>query len=208
LHDVGADTKPGRSTDPHPARAGECACPFQTFRQLRRKFHLCDYKRARVLGGLPSQARRQVRVFYTPAPKLLTRNTNQSVETAPISRRPQDAPGSCATHFRSTPISGHFQSPSACLKGAMRRLMRCSKNTAYSITEVAVTNRLFGKVMPSSFAVLRLSARSNFVGCSARVKYKQEARYGRGNLRQSLPGPRVCDGNIPRPASVESQSPI
>jgi hypothetical protein len=30
----------------------------------------------------------------------------------------------CADHFRSTPISGHSQCPSACLKGAMNGLRR------------------------------------------------------------------------------------
>src|ERR1700687_5763414 len=38
-----------------------------------------------------------------------------------------------ADDFRSTPMNGHLQSRSACLKRANKRLMRCSKQYDYSI---------------------------------------------------------------------------
>jgi hypothetical protein len=41
-------------------------------------------------------------------------------------------------HFRSTPINGHAQGSSACLKGATNGLMRCNKIGAVS------KNRLLG----------------------------------------------------------------
>src|SRR5450759_1700587 len=37
----------------------------------------------------------------------------------------------CADDFRSLPGSGHSQRPSACLKGARKRLMHCSKQRRF-----------------------------------------------------------------------------
>ena len=44
--------------------------------------------------------------------------------------------------------------------------MRRNKNDRYSMTSSAVARSVDGTIRPSAFAVLRLMASSNFVGCS------------------------------------------
>ena len=56
-----------------------------------------------------------------------------------------------ADDFRFAPISRHFQSPSACLKGANN-----GSKPVYSITSSACPLTTSGTVMPSALAVLRL----------------------------------------------------
>src|SRR5262249_47079080 len=53
-------------------------------------------------------------------------------------------------------------SGSVCTAAILRR----SKNRGYSITSSAATSNFSGTVIPSVFAVIRLSTRSNLVGCS------------------------------------------
>jgi hypothetical protein len=57
--------------------------------------------------------------------------------------------------FRFTPVNGHLQSRSACLKGARSRLMHRNKVT-YSITSSARARKVCGISRPSALAVLRL----------------------------------------------------
>src|ERR1700730_4168638 len=68
-------------------------------------------------------------------------------------------------HFRSSPISSHFQSWLACLKGAITGLMHRSK-MHYSITWSARSRKASEIVKPSAFAVFRLMISSNLVGRS------------------------------------------
>ena len=49
---------------------------------------------------------------------------------------------------------------------ATTRLMRCSKQSLYSITLSARARKDSGMVSPSALAVFRLTTRSNLVGCS------------------------------------------
>jgi hypothetical protein len=62
-----------------------------------------------------------------------------------------------AHHFRSTPINKHSQGPPACPKSASERLMHRSKLHLYSMTSSARASSVGGTVMPSAFAVLRLT---------------------------------------------------
>jgi len=48
----------------------------------------------------------------------------------------------------------------------LRDILRCGRKWRYSITSSAVASSVCGNVRPSALAVLRLSTRSNFVGCS------------------------------------------
>src|ERR1700738_2464259 len=68
-------------------------------------------------------------------------------------------------HFRSSPISSHFQSWLACLKGAITGLMHRSK-MHYSITWSARSRQASEIVKHSAFAVFRLMISSNLVGRS------------------------------------------
>jgi hypothetical protein len=70
----------------------------------------------------------------------------------------------CVDHFRCTPISRRFLSPSACLKCATCGLLR--RTRAYSITSSASICIETGTSIPSALAVFKLMTSSNFVGCS------------------------------------------
>jgi hypothetical protein len=66
---------------------------------------------------------------------------------------------------RCSPNNGRSSRRAARLLCAMNRLMHRSNLLLYSITSVARARRKGGMVKPNSFAVFRLSTRSNVVGC-------------------------------------------
>jgi hypothetical protein len=124
-------------------------------------------------AAAPPRTRRDCRLLM-PAPKVYVIVTARMTALVGLKQasRPYEMLGDVrcgsiasfcrpADHFRYSPISGHSQGRSACLKGARRRHRAASFDHL-----VGTASSEAGMSRPSVFAVLRLMTSSNFVGCS------------------------------------------
>jgi len=77
--------------------------------------------------------------------------------------------GSCYGYVRFTPKSGHSLPRPACPLCAKSGHSAVRRKTSHSITSSARARKVVGNVRPSASAVVTLTTRSNFVGCSTGI---------------------------------------